>query len=260
MGNQDSMRRFVGGMIITGLLLGGSGIALAAATDTDIGYQACNEALCVQGSGLSGTRVIKNAIQSVLDSMVSAGTINSEQEEIILAKIDERSNGSNNFGKKPENNTRTGNKTNQEQSWPGQIDLWEQMVQDGIVNQEQADAIKTKIRDQMADLRKERLNTALNGLVEQEIINDDQAAAVLKKLTDKPIERQESKEQFKHMTAEQRQGAYLYSIKPRENNLLNELVAAGTLSQTQADQIIKAIYFAGYEIRPDNGYRWGLAK
>lgn len=149
MGNRNAIKRFAGGLLIIGLLLGGGGLALAATTNTGSDGQNNSMAL-VCNSMLPGMQYMNSGLlQSVLDSMVADKTITQTQADQIIDQ--------------------------------------EKQIQ--TERQSQMDAVKS-------------------------------------------------------MTPEQRQ-AYFKSHQPAMSNPLAELVTAGTITQAQADEIIKVIHWGG---------------
>ena len=251
MGNKDTMKRFIGGLMIGGLLLGGGGFALASTTDTGAGT-ATNAANSIGGPRVPGMKGLNSDLMlSVLDSLVSAGTINQTQADQIIAKEkdlvaehESMKEKMNSMKETIKNMTQAERDAYREQNKPARVDAFTQLVNDGIITQAQADSIRAAFEEKMAAQRQENLSTALNGLVEKNVINSDQSTAILNKLTEIQTARQAQMEATKGMTKEQRQ-AYFEANKPEKVNPLAELVTAGTITQAQADEIAKVIPFSG---------------
>ncbi len=250
MGNKDTMKRFIGGLMIGGLLLGGGGFALASTTDTSAGA-ATNTTTPISAPSIPGIRGLNSdLIQPILDSLVSAGTITQDQADKITAKekelAAERENMKGQMKDMKENmkNMTQAQREANDQNKPARVDVFTQLVNDGTITQEQADSIRTAFEAKMAAQRQEQLNTALNGLVEKNVVNSDQSTAILNKLTEIQTARQAQMEATKGMTKEQRQ-AYFEANKTEKVSPLAELVTAGTITQAQADEIAKIIPFGG---------------
>jgi len=249
MGNKDTMKRFIGGLMIGGLLLGGGGFALAATTDTGV---SSNSIATMGGPRMPGMIGMNSEqLQSILDSLVSAGTITQAQADQIIAKENqwaaERQNMKGQMKNKIENlknMTPAERKANRDQNKPERVDIFTQLINDGTITQAQADSIRTAFQDKMAAERQEKFKTALNGLVEKNVINSEQSTAILNKLTAIRSGRQAQMEATKDMTKEQRQ-AYFEANKPEKINPLAELVTAGTITQAQADQIAQVLPMGG---------------
>jgi len=237
--------------MIGGLLLGGGGFALANTTDAGVNAQT-NSANLICGPNMPGIRGMNSEmLQSILDSLVTNGTITQTQAEQIIAKEKQLAAEQQNMkgqmknrGENIKNVTQAEREAIRNQNKPERVDAFSQLVKEGTITQEQADAIKAAFQVKMAAQRQEQLNTALNGLVEKNVINSEQSAAILNRLTENQDNRKAQMEAVKDMTAEQRR-AYLEANKPEKFNPLAELVTAGTITQAQADEIAKVIPFGG---------------
>lgn len=246
MGNKDTMKRFIGGLMIGGLLLGGGGFTLAVTTDASAGAPTTP----ISGTRMPGAKGMDSEVlQSVLDSLVSAGTITQAQADQIAAKekqlAPERQNMNeqmNNMREKMKNMTQAERQAARDQNRPERVDIFTQLVNDGTITQAEADSIRAALQDKMAAGRQEQLSTALNGLVGKNIIDNEQSTAILDKLAEIQTVRQAQMEAVKDMTKEQRQ-AYFEANKPEKANPLAELVAAGTITQAQADQLAQVLHF-----------------
>lgn len=251
MGNKDTMKRFIGGLMIGALLLGGGGLALAATTD-DSASVSSNSTSTIGGPRMPGMLGMNSEqLQSILGSLVSANTITQEQADQIMAKQKQliadrqtmREQMKNIIGNM-KNMTQAERQAARDQTKPERVDIFTQLVNDGTITQAQVDSIRAAFQDKMAAERQEQLGTALNGLVDKNVINSEQSAAILKKLTEIHTERQAQMEATKDMTKEQRQ-AYFGANRPGKENPLAELVTSGTLTQAQADQVAQSIPLGG---------------
>lgn len=254
MSNKDAMKRFVGGLLITGLLLGGGGLALAATTNTGTDGQN-NSIAPVCGSGFSdkhGMRGLNSdELQSVLDQLVADKTITQSQADQIMTEEKQAQSDRQNLKgqmetmkEKFKNMTQDERKTYLEENKTQKVDMFSQLVKEGTITQDQADEIIKAFQDKIAAERQTELKTALTGLVDKNVIDNEQMTAVLDQLNESKTDRQNQLDTFKDMTPEQRQ-AYFKANQPAKGNPLAELVSAGTITQAQADEIIKAIHGDG---------------
>ena len=252
MNRKETIMKFLGGLLIGGLLLGGGGFALAGSDDATAENQT-NSALKINGPKMPGMQKINSEItQSVIESLVSAGTLTQAQADQIQAKEKQLESDRKAQIEKIKAMTQEERKSYCEQNQPPRIDLFTQLVADGTLTQEQVDAIKTATRTKMQEQMQEKLKTALSGLVEKNVISNDQSTAILNQLETFQASRQAQMESVKDMTKEQRQ-EYMKANKPNKINPLAELVTAGTITQTQADEVLKAIPFS----KGNNGMHQG---
>jgi hypothetical protein len=239
MGNKETIKKFLGGLMIGGLLLGGTGFALAAnAADTS---STSSSNTTINGPRMPGMKNMNSELmQSVFDSLVSSGTITQAQVDQILAKEKQLETERQKMREQRENMTQAERQANRKENKPEKAKMFTQLVNDGTINQEQADAIRTAMHEKMAAQRQVELNSAVSGLVEKNVINTEQSTAILSKLTEMQTARQAQMEAMREMAPEQRQ-TYMKANKPQKVNPFDELVAAGTLTQGQADEVSKAL-------------------
>lgn len=119
--------------------------------------------------------------------------------------------------------------------------LFGKAVSSGIITQAQADAIQQAVREQMAKQRQEQLQARLEVLVKQGSITSEQANVVIKEYASFQKERQTKMDKIKAMTPEEHR-EFMKDKKASRINPLKSLVEAGTLTQQQADQIMKALH------------------
>jgi len=235
--------KFLGGLLIGGLLLGGGSFALAGSDEAAAENQT-NSALKINGPKMPGMQKINSEVtQSVIESLVSAGTLTQAQADQIQAKEKQLESDRKAEIEKIKAMTQEERKAYCQQNKPQRIDLFTQLVADGTLTQEQVDAIKTATRTKMQEQMQEKLKTALSGLVEKNVISNDQSTAILNQLETFQASRQAQMESVKDMTKEQRQ-EYMKANRPNKINPLAELVTAGTITQAQADEVLKAIPFS----------------
>lgn len=265
------VKKLLGGFLIGGLLLSGGGLALAGSDNTSANDQSYLTTT-IHGLRMPGMGTINNEIaQSVLDSLVSAGTLSQAQADTILTREQQREKERQTQMGKMQSMTKAERETACQENRPERVDLLAQLVADSTITQEQADAIQAATRAKFQEQRQAALTGALTGLVEKGVINEQQSTAIAGQLKQfqtarqaqmqarqgiNAEDRQSQRETMQSMTAVQRQ-AYREANKPEMVNPLADLVNAGTLTQAQADQVIKAISIMhggqGMQRGPGNG-------
>jgi len=234
MGSRIKMSRIIGGLLIGGLLLGGT--SLAAADNTASSSAPVNEMRAgMFGKMGPGPCDFDGAgMQSVLNNLVASNQITQAQADQIIARQKQLQTERQQLREKMRDMTKAERETLRKQNRAEKVDLLTQLVTEGTITQEQADAIKTAMRDQRATRQQERLSAALNGLVEKNVISSEQSIAIVSKMTAMMNDRQAEMEKMRGMTAEQRR-QYMKDNRPA--NPLAELVTSGVLTQEQADQV-----------------------
>lgn len=252
MEKDNMMKKIMGGLLIGGLLLGGSGLALAG---TDTTGQSTVQQLV---RGINGTRmgIINSKVsQSVLDALVSKGTLSQEQADKIMALAEQREKERETRRTEMANMTREERQAERQENREDRAGIWEQLIADNTITQEQLDAIRDGFQAERHEQRQADLDTALKGLVDKGVIDNDETAAIKNKLAAFEDERQDQMQARASMSAEERQAerdkiqnmnaqerrAYMQVNRP-ENNPIDQLVSEGVLTQSQADQVRQALH------------------
>lgn len=238
MENKSKMGRIVGGLVIGGLLLGGSSLALAANTAANEGNTMGSKAGICAKMACNPRNLNGENMKSVLSSLVASNTITQAQADQIIARQQQLQAERQQKREQMKELTQAEREALREQNKTERVGLLTQLVKEGTITQEQADAIKSAVQEKRTALRQEKITTALNGLVEKKIITADQSTAILNKLAEMQNSRQAEMQKLKDMTAEQRR-EYMKEHKPI--NPMAELVSSGVLTQEQADQIQKEL-------------------
>lgn len=238
MGNQSKMGRIIGGLLIGGLLLGGTSLAMADGTTAWSGNANTGP------SGWCGKMAPgpKNSdsgnMQSVLDSLVASNRLTQAQADQILARRQQLQTERQQQKQQMKDKTQAEREALREQKQPDRVNLLTQLVNEGVITQQQVEAIQAAMQEQRQTAQQERIGSVLNGLVEKQAITTEQAAAVQNKLSEMQSARQAEMDKLRDMTPEQRR-AYMKENRPADP--LSELVTAGVLTQEQADQIQQAM-------------------
>lgn len=260
MSKPTTMQKVLGGLAIGGMLLGGGSLALAGSDNPTGSQSGAAQRIC--GSEKHGGMGLENSteMQSVLDGLVSAGTLTQAQVDQMQSKAqqlegDRQAQRDQMQGitqeerqaerDKIQNMTEEERQAFFEQNRPAKQDLFTTLISEGTLTQEQAKAIRTAVQSKMQEQRQAQLSSALSSLVEKNSINTDQSNAILKKLAEVQNTRQQGMEAMSNLTPEERQ-AKMQANKPGHVNPLADLVTAGTLTQAQADDVQQAIgHFGG---------------
>ena len=242
----------MGGLLIGGLLLGGSGLALAGSDDT--GKSAAQQSF----RGIIGKRmgiINSEIIQSVLDELVSKGTLSQEQANKITALAEQRETERETMRSEMANMTWEERQAERQKIRNDRVGIWEQLIAENTITQEQLDAIRDGIQSEHHAQRQADLEEALKALVANGVINNDQSAAIKSKLAAFEDEHQAQIQARAGVSAEDRQAeldkirnmneqerrAYMQANRP-DSNPIDQLVSEGVLTQSQAQQVRQALH------------------
>jgi hypothetical protein len=242
--NREQMKKLIGGLLIGGLMLGGGSFALAGTDATGTSTQA-NSTPPIHGPKMpGGERFGPGLNQTVIDALVTNGTLTQTQADLIKAKETQMAAARQTQMDTIKAMTKEERQAYRDQNKTGKVGLFQQLINDGSFTQAQVDTIQTAIRANMVAQREASLNTALSGLVGNNVITSDQSSAILEKINAEGTARQAQMAATKDMTQAER-NAYRQNNKPEKVDMFAALVTSGTLTQTQADQVSKALHFQG---------------
>ena len=118
-------------------------------------------------------------------------------------------------------------------------DLFIELVENKIITQEQADAIRTYIRENAIAKQHQDMQDSLKAVVEKGAITQNQADKVINRFDEIRKNHEALFEKTKDMTPEERRK---YMIDNKEKvDPLNQLVTDGVITQEQADAIREAL-------------------
>ncbi len=244
MDNIERMQKLVGGLLIGGLIIGGGSFALAGSETAGANTQTRSTA-AIHGQKMPGGQKFGPGLnQTVIDTLVANGTLTQAQVDLIKAKQNEMDAARQTQMDTMKDMTKEERQAFREQNKPEKINLFQQLINDGIFTQAEVDTIQAAMRANMEAQRETSLTTALNALVENNVITSDQSYAILEKINAQEAARQAEMGAAKDMTQAERK-AYRQNNKTEKTSIFAELVTAGTLTEDQADQVSKALHFQG---------------
>lgn len=132
------------------------------------------------------------------------------------------------------------NKTNK----PEKLNLFDAMVEKGILTEQQANTIVEKLHVSQQTKQQDAMENRLSPLVESKTITQEQATKILTYMEKQQASRTAEMDKVKAMTKEER-AAYLKSTSSSKINMLAQLVTDKTLTQEQADAVQKALHQKG---------------
>ncbi|MCB2360977.1 hypothetical protein [Clostridium estertheticum] len=196
--------------IITGIITGGmllSSVSLAFATGIK------STKTDVKTPSKVEFKQPKAELESTLKLGVSTGIITQTESDKILAY----------------ENSKTVDKTMK-------INIYKDLVDNNILTQAKADALKASEQVQRDAQRQKNLDTKLAKLVTDGTITQDQSDKIKAAIATQEAANKVEKEKTKTMTEAERK-AYIDSNKTTHVNALKALVDAGTITQAQADKV-----------------------
>jgi len=252
----NKVKKIMGGLLIGGLILGGSGLAMAGSDTT--GQSTAQQFF----KGLSGKRmgiVNSEVSQSVLEALVSEGTLSQEQADKIKALAEQKEAEREARCTEMTNMTREERQVERQEIYEDRVGIWEQLIADNTITQEQLDAIRDGVQAERHQQRQADLDAALKALVDKGVIDNGEFEAIKNKLAAFESEHQVQMQARANMSAEERQAerdkiqnmsvqerrAYMQANRPNDNPI-DQLVSEGNLTQSQADQVRRAL-------NPDRG-------
>jgi len=187
-------------------------------------------------------------MQSMLDDLIEKGTITEDDASEILDFVTEKTAERKAEFQKTKDMTEEERKTYFEENKPKKGNLAEDLIDEGIITQEQADEITKLLPKQGKHLggrkdfdgdhtqRQEIMTEVLDKIVEDGTLSQEKADKILNFINEKEEERKAEFEKTKDMTREERK-AYFKENKPQRSNLLDALVEEGIITQDEADEL-----------------------
>ncbi|MBK5241345.1 hypothetical protein [Clostridium sp.] len=123
-------------------------------------------------------------------------------------------------------------------------DLFTELVEENILTQAKADALKTSQEATMKSQRQANLNTKVNVFVTDKTITQAQATKVIAAINADEVTKKTARDKASTMTETDRK-TYMDSLRDNEVNPLKALVTDGSITQTQADKLGEAFHIGG---------------
>ncbi|WP_435791739.1 hypothetical protein [Clostridium sp.] len=127
---------------------------------------------------------------------------------------------------------------------PEKTGLFVELVEEKILTQEKADALKTSMEAKMKAQSQVDLNTKINVFVTDKTITKDQATKVIAAINANEVAKKTARDKASTMTETERR-TYMDSLRDNEVGPLKALVTAKTITQAQADKLIEGFHIGG---------------
>jgi hypothetical protein len=185
----SKITKYLGGFLVGAMLLVNGGLVLAKTNSDNSQSSYTPAAYCSRGAMLGQIN------DSVLSTLVSAGTITHVQDDQLKAKETQLQADLKAEMYKIKAMTAEEQQAHFKDSTPARVNLWTSLLDDDTMTQVQVDAIKAavktaykaKIKEDNQNAQTNRqtaLTTTLNNLVQQNVITSNQSAAIVAKLND----------------------------------------------------------------------------
>jgi polyhydroxyalkanoate synthesis regulator phasin len=162
--------------------------------------------------------------KAVIDKLVEEGNLSREKAEKIDQFIKQK--------REAEKSADNGDKQSLRKGF--KYGLVNDLVNAKIINDSEAEAIKSKLRE----IKEQKLNEKLNSLIQNGTITQTQADKVKTYFINSRLEKEEQFKKIQNMTEEQRK---VYFMEHKKDSLMEELVEDGVLTQEQAQELRKSM-------------------
>ena len=236
------------GVLVGGLLLSG-GLAFAGDVKSSVydsitgkvpffGQMMKHRGGMAPGKGM-GDRAILS--QTTLDQLVKDGTITQNKADEIKAYIDKTQKEREALREKMENMTLKEIRQYMQDNEGKLQNPLDQLVTDGLITQEQVDAFQKAMRIEAQKQNQQRISDRLKTLVDKGTITQEQSDKIVEKLEAVQKEHLALDEKMKDMTPEERR-QYVQDNNIKLQDPISQLVADGTITQDQAEDIGKSLF------------------
>lgn len=198
-----------------------SGIFVFADTDNDVNKNMGSATLVMKVSNPPAYSHKQEGFKTVINKLVEEKKLSREKADQIIKYVEEKIK----LKEQPNNTEKQDNR--KYQKWH----MIEGLKRDGIINDTEADAIRSKLRE----MREQIFTDKLNGMVQKGIITQVQSDKIKMYFENA---RKEKIEKLKNMTEEQRK-AYFKENK-RGQGVMKRLVDDGVITKEQAEELRKS--------------------
>ncbi|MFZ5351657.1 MAG: hypothetical protein ACOZCL_02910 [Bacillota bacterium] len=161
----------------------------------------------------------EEAVRTAVTKLVEEGKLSKDKADMIFQVLKEKESKRISFGKAKKY---------------GYVN---KLVSDGIINEQEAELIRNKIRH----INEERLDIALKGLVDKGVFDNNKSREIKEYIRKAVEERIQMHEKLKDMNEADRK-AYIKSVKKNRKSMLQKLVEDGIINEKQAEELKKAIF------------------
>ena len=169
----------------------------------------------------------KHYLEEAVEKMVQEGSLTREKADKILEYKQKR---------KDELKKLTIEERAQMKKQGGRGSLLKALVQEGIITEEEAKAI----REKLLEMKEARVYDGLQGLIDKGVLTKDDINNIRSYLLKVREERKASIEKIKSMTPDERK-AYFKEHKNERKDILTKMVEDKVITKEQAEEIRKAI-------------------
>ncbi|MCY6369471.1 hypothetical protein [Clostridium ganghwense] len=244
--------------IMCGLLAGGMALSAASsafaatekATDTDKSLK-IEHRIPMDKNKFNKDRMeeMNKVFEAVLTEAVSSNLITQDESDKIKTYVDKKAEEAKQFmAQRREAAQKEGKKAPKDrkmdrtdkQGKQRKPELFAELVDEGILTQEKADALREKMHQKAVELKDAKLKEDLSKLVENKTITQEQADKIASAIKTAQDTKKADFEKFKDMSEEERK-EYIKNLKNNHTNPIKSLIEDGTITEEQAKEIRKTL-------------------
>ncbi|MFZ5965774.1 MAG: hypothetical protein ACOYVK_01170 [Bacillota bacterium] len=250
MAREKLMKKIISGALVGSMVIAMAGMAFAddvvGGTVQDTTTQVEKRMGKFGGNFLLERRTPGEHLDTMLEKLVTDNTISQEIADKMKAYMETKETERQAQREQLKNMTSEERKAFLENNKIERKNIFDQMVEDGIITEEQSNAIKealpkwNKLDGQGKRGQGVHFEASLDKLVSEGIITENTAAAIKTNLEAKKAERDALREKLKAMTEEERK-EFLSQNKKERINIFDELVEDDVITEEQSKQIKEAI-------------------
>lgn len=252
MKKNNIMGKAIAGLVAGSVILSMSVYAFADTTDASSGASKWANGKKIFGERMPGKKgkfgpgFMAEGFKTQLDALVKAGTISQEQADKITSYINKKEEERKAEMDKVKAMTEDQRKAYFESKKPlKKVDMFKDLVDQKVITQAQADAIKGQMHQKQGDMGKgfdsDRMKAQLDNQVKAGVITQTEENNILSYLKTKAEAKKAEMDKVKAMSEAERK-AYLEKRKSEPKvGLFEELVSKGILTQSKADALKKAM-------------------
>ncbi len=184
----------------------------------------------------------KDKIEKLVNELVEEGNLSEDKGDSILSFIEDKKAEMEAHMEEmkdmtPEERREFIEKNREERPQGGII---EEMVDEGIITEEDGDLIRDKNEENMRELKQTQINNSLSPLVEEGIISQDVIDRFIELDEERHEERKAKFGKMRDMTKEERRD-FLKENRGNRVSIIDQMVEEGTITEDQADAIRESL-------------------